>query len=161
MGIVASNKKVLEINEAYLQGQGPRHWLRKQGHDVVDSRELRPDPGPSFARLGYQRNKNSLVTIDTDWSLEQIMEATPDKPLCLSCDGPERDCEQRQVSKAVIYHPTAAGARRRGRTASQAARAGTVGRAGCGELRAPPKPPRAQRRRASGGAQARSRNPGR
>src|SRR6185369_17628461 len=32
----------------------------------------------------------------------ELWKRLPDKPLCLSCGRPERDCEQRQVSKAII-----------------------------------------------------------
>jgi len=42
-------------------------WLRKQGHDVVESRELGPDPGDR-ALLEYATNEGRiLITIDTDF----------------------------------------------------------------------------------------------
>jgi predicted nuclease of predicted toxin-antitoxin system len=42
-------------------------WLRTQGHDVVESRELGPDPGDR-ALLNWAAQKNRiLVTIDTDF----------------------------------------------------------------------------------------------
>ena len=48
-------------------GQLLGDWLRKQGHDVVESRELRPDPGD---RALLERGANEtriLITIDTDF----------------------------------------------------------------------------------------------
>jgi len=42
-------------------------WLRKQGHDVVESRELGPDPGDR-ALLEWAANEaRILITIDTDF----------------------------------------------------------------------------------------------
>ena len=42
-------------------------WLRKQGHDVVESRELGPDPGDR-ALLEWAANEGRiLITIDTDF----------------------------------------------------------------------------------------------
>ncbi len=42
-------------------------WLRKQGHDVVVSRELGPDPGDR-ALLEWAANEaRILITIDTDF----------------------------------------------------------------------------------------------
>ena len=42
-------------------------WLSKQGHDVVESRELGPDPGDR-ALLEWAANETRiLITIDTDF----------------------------------------------------------------------------------------------
>ena len=48
-------------------GQLLADWLRKQGHDVVESRELGPDPGDR-ALLEWAANETRiLITIDTDF----------------------------------------------------------------------------------------------
>ena len=63
-------------------------WLRTQGHDVVESRELGPDPGDR-ALLDWAANETRiLVTIDTDFGeliyLENVSHAglvrLPDVP---------------------------------------------------------------------------------
>ena len=41
--------------------------LRKQGHDVVESRELGPDPGDRVLLDRAAKEKRILVTIDTDF----------------------------------------------------------------------------------------------
>lgn len=42
-------------------------WLRNQGHDVVESRELGPDPGDRALLEWEAKDKRILVTIDTDF----------------------------------------------------------------------------------------------
>jgi len=42
-------------------------WLRQNGHDVVESRELGPDPGDRTLLEIAAREKRILVTIDTDF----------------------------------------------------------------------------------------------
>src|ERR1051326_6422836 len=42
-------------------------WLRKQGHDAVESRELGPDPGDRALLEWAAKEKRILVTIDTDF----------------------------------------------------------------------------------------------
>jgi predicted nuclease of predicted toxin-antitoxin system len=42
-------------------------WLRKQGHDVVESRELGPDPGDRALLDWAAKETRILVTIDTDF----------------------------------------------------------------------------------------------
>ena len=41
-------------------------WLRKQGHDVVESWELGPDPGDRALLDWAAKESRILVTIDTD-----------------------------------------------------------------------------------------------
>jgi predicted nuclease of predicted toxin-antitoxin system len=42
-------------------------WLRQQGHDVVESRELGPDPGDrTLLETAFQEGR-ILITIDTDF----------------------------------------------------------------------------------------------
>ena len=43
------------------------HWLRNQGHDVVESRELGPDPGDRALLDCAAKEARILVTIDTDF----------------------------------------------------------------------------------------------
>jgi len=42
-------------------------WLRKQGHDVVESHELGPDPGDRVLLEWAAKETRILVTIDTDF----------------------------------------------------------------------------------------------
>lgn len=42
-------------------------WLLKQGHDVVESRELGPDPGDRALLDWAAKEARILVTIDTDF----------------------------------------------------------------------------------------------
>ena len=42
-------------------------WLRQEGHDVLDSRELGPDPGDRALLEIAAREKRILITIDTDF----------------------------------------------------------------------------------------------
>ena len=42
-------------------------WLHKQGHDVVESRELGPDPGDRALLDWAAKETRILVTIDTDF----------------------------------------------------------------------------------------------
>ena len=48
-------------------GQLLADWLRRQGHDVVDSRELGPDPGDRALLEWAAKETRILVTIDTDF----------------------------------------------------------------------------------------------
>ena len=42
-------------------------WIRKQGHDVVESHELGPDPGDRALLDRAAKEARILVTIDTDF----------------------------------------------------------------------------------------------
>jgi predicted nuclease of predicted toxin-antitoxin system len=42
-------------------------WIRRQGHDVLESVELGPDPGDRAILELAAREKRILVTIDTDF----------------------------------------------------------------------------------------------
>jgi len=48
-------------------GQLLADWLRTQGHDVVDSRELGLDPGDRALLDWAAKERRILVTIDTDF----------------------------------------------------------------------------------------------
>jgi len=48
-------------------GKRLAHWLRREGHDVLESPSLGPDPG-DFALLEIAARENRiLITIDTDF----------------------------------------------------------------------------------------------
>ncbi len=63
-------------------------WLRKQGHDVVETRELGPDPGDRTLLAWAAKDIRILITIDTDFGeliyLENLLHAglirLPDVP---------------------------------------------------------------------------------
>ena len=42
-------------------------WLRQQGHDVVETRELGPDPGDRAILDWAAKDARILITIDTDF----------------------------------------------------------------------------------------------
>jgi predicted nuclease of predicted toxin-antitoxin system len=42
-------------------------WLRKQGHDVVEARDLGPDPGDRVLLDRAAKESRILITIDTDF----------------------------------------------------------------------------------------------
>jgi predicted nuclease of predicted toxin-antitoxin system len=42
-------------------------WLRNEGHDVVESRELGPDPGDRVLLHWAAKETRILITIDTDF----------------------------------------------------------------------------------------------
>jgi predicted nuclease of predicted toxin-antitoxin system len=42
-------------------------WLRNEGHDVVESRELGPDPGDRTLLEWAAKETRILITIDTDF----------------------------------------------------------------------------------------------
>ncbi|MDE0208223.1 MAG: DUF5615 family PIN-like protein [Candidatus Tectomicrobia bacterium] len=48
-------------------GRGIADWLRSNGHDVVEARELGPDPGDRALLDHAARERRILVTIDTDF----------------------------------------------------------------------------------------------
>lgn len=68
--IISSTRSISQDNAILnrsLRGRILTDWLRKQGHDVVESRELGPDPGDR-ALLEWAANEaRILVTIDTDF----------------------------------------------------------------------------------------------
>jgi len=48
-------------------GQFLADWLRTQGHDVVESRELGPDPGDRALLEWAATETRILITVDTDF----------------------------------------------------------------------------------------------
>ena len=69
-------------------------WLRKAGHDVVESRELGPDPGDR-ALLEYATNaERILITIDTDFGQLVYVEQVAHAGLIRLPDVPSRARQQ-------------------------------------------------------------------
>jgi predicted nuclease of predicted toxin-antitoxin system len=52
-------------------------WLRSQGHDVIESRELGPDPGDRALLEHAAADERILVTIDTDFGELVYVEEVP------------------------------------------------------------------------------------
>jgi len=52
-------------------------WLRTQGHDVVESRELGPDPGDRVLLEWAEQESRILITIDTDFGQLVFLEGQP------------------------------------------------------------------------------------
>ena len=48
-------------------GRRLAEWLSNQGHDVVESRKLGPDPGDAVLLEWATEQKRILITIDTDF----------------------------------------------------------------------------------------------
>jgi predicted nuclease of predicted toxin-antitoxin system len=66
-------------------------WLRSQGHDVVESRELGPDPGDR-ALLELAANESRiLITIDTDFGQLIFLESAAHRGLVRLPDVPSRE----------------------------------------------------------------------
>jgi predicted nuclease of predicted toxin-antitoxin system len=68
-------------------------WLRKQGHDVVESRELGPDPGDRALLEWAAKERSVLVTIDTDFGELIYVEKLPHAGLVRLPDVPARERE--------------------------------------------------------------------
>ena len=66
-------------------------WLRSQGHDVVESRELGPDPGDHIL-LGWAASESRiLITIDTDFGQLVFLENAPHCGLIRLPDVPAKE----------------------------------------------------------------------
>ena len=66
-------------------------WLRQQGHDVVESRELGPDPGDRVLLEWAAEDARILVTIDTDFGELIFVEQLPHVGLVRLPDVPARE----------------------------------------------------------------------
>ena len=66
-------------------------WLREQGHDVVESRELGPDPGDRALLEWATKETRILVTIDTDFGALIYLENLPHAGLVRLTDVPARE----------------------------------------------------------------------
>ena len=69
-------------------------WLRSEGHDVVESRELGPDPGDRALLEWAAREARILITIDTDFGELIFLENVPHAGLIRLPDLPSH---QRQI----------------------------------------------------------------
>ena len=65
-------------------------WLRKQGHDVVESRELGPDPGDRALLEWAAKEGRILITIDTDFGQLVYIENVAHAGLIRLPDVPSR-----------------------------------------------------------------------
>lgn len=52
-------------------------WLRDQGHDVLESPDLGPDPGDQALLARAVADTRVLVTIDTDFGEQVYVQALP------------------------------------------------------------------------------------
>ncbi|HEX2270944.1 MAG TPA: DUF5615 family PIN-like protein [Pyrinomonadaceae bacterium] len=66
-------------------------WLRNEGHDVVESRELGPDPGDRFLLEWASKEARILVTIDTDFGELVFLENLPHAGLVRLPDVPSHE----------------------------------------------------------------------
>ena len=66
-------------------------WLRRQGHDVVESSELGPDPGDRVLLESAAKDARILVTIDTDFGELIFLENLPHAGLVRLPDVPSRE----------------------------------------------------------------------
>jgi predicted nuclease of predicted toxin-antitoxin system len=75
-------------------------WLRKEGHDVVESRDLGPDPGDRVLLEWAAKHARILVTIDTDFGELIFVEKLPHAGLVRLPDVPSK--ERQQVIQDVL-----------------------------------------------------------
>ena len=66
-------------------------WLRKDGHDVVESRERGPDPGDRLLLEWAWKEARILVTIDTDFGELIFLENLPHAGLVRLPDVPSHE----------------------------------------------------------------------
>ena len=67
-------------------------WLRSKEHDVVEARELGPDPGDRALLDQAAREKRILVTIDTDFGKLIHLNDVPHTGLVRLPDVPAQRC---------------------------------------------------------------------
>ena len=72
-------------------GQLLADWLRQEGHDVVASRELGPDPGDRVLLAWAYNETRILVTIDTDFGELIFLENLPHTGLIRLPDVPSHE----------------------------------------------------------------------
>lgn len=63
-------------------------WLREQGHDVLESRSLGPDPGDLVLLQRATSDNRVLVTLDTDFARLVFLQSTPHAGLVRLPDVP-------------------------------------------------------------------------
>jgi predicted nuclease of predicted toxin-antitoxin system len=69
-------------------GRRLAEWLHSQGHDVLEARELGPDPGDRALLERAAAEGRILVTIDTDFGELVYVEAVPHRGLVRFPDVP-------------------------------------------------------------------------
>jgi predicted nuclease of predicted toxin-antitoxin system len=69
-------------------------WLRAHGHDVVESRELGPDPGDRVLLEWATSESRILVTIDTDFGELIFLKSLPHSGLIRLPDVAARERQQ-------------------------------------------------------------------
>jgi predicted nuclease of predicted toxin-antitoxin system len=67
------------------------NWLRQEGHDVVESAELGPDPGDRVLLEWAAKEARILVTIDTDFGELIFLENLAHTGLVRLPDVPSRE----------------------------------------------------------------------
>jgi predicted nuclease of predicted toxin-antitoxin system len=80
-------------------------WLRKQGHDVVESSELGPDPGDRALLDWAAKETRILVTIDTDFGDLIYLENLSHAGLVRLPDVPARE-RQLIIQDLLTRHET-------------------------------------------------------
>jgi predicted nuclease of predicted toxin-antitoxin system len=80
-------------------GRRLAEWLRKSGYDVVDARELGPDPGDRALLEMAEAEDRILVTIDTDFGTLVHLHRVPHAGLVRLPDVP---AEQRIALTAEL-----------------------------------------------------------
>ena len=86
-------------------GQFLADWLRKQGHDVVESRELGPDPGDRALLDWAVKETRILITIDTDFGELIYLENLSHAGLVRLPDVPARE-RQLIIQDLLTRHKT-------------------------------------------------------
>ena len=80
-------------------GQLLADWLRQQGHDVVDARQLGPDPGYRALLEWAAKENRILVTIDTDFGELIYLENLSHAGLIRLPDVPTRERQMLRSSQ--------------------------------------------------------------
>jgi predicted nuclease of predicted toxin-antitoxin system len=75
-------------------------WLRKQGHDVIESCELGPDPGDRALLAWAAQETRIFITIDTDFGELVFLENLPHAGIVRLPDVPTR--ERRMIIQDLL-----------------------------------------------------------
>jgi len=76
------------------------NWLRAAGHDVVEAREIGPDPGDSVLLELAAKESRILITIDTDFGQLVFLEGQSHAGLVRLPDVPSR--ERLEIIKELL-----------------------------------------------------------
>lgn len=95
-----------EVFNSRCAGQLLAEWLRDEGHDVVESRELGPDPGDRLLLEWASRDSRILVTIDTDFGELIFLENSPHCGLVRLPDVPSHDRQLVMQDLLTRHNPT-------------------------------------------------------